>query len=567
MIKDIQVPQNKKCLRKSNNSQKLSFKNKMGISLAAIALALGIGSFSLTGKSNNNLILGVTRDIAEDQYENSIPIFSDEYGKTLLTTIDNKKLIITQENIVNLSKNTEKSEQQGSDKLHLISTIDKNNKMITGYTYKKYMDQLIELDKETSSNLYRVTAEGGVFLRSSPELKDNKLLSIPKESILIGAQPLDGNLLWTDVLYFNGSAISKGFVSGKFLEKLQSANSNLIEIMKSNLKQNENKPENQSEPTNNQPEEELSNVQKLLAPEKNLVCIDVSYMTPKTLDKLLQGTLQIPGTVKNIYNIKTNLSKYDRKINCVFFKAAGTKVYSTNLKQGTPTTFKEFAEVCEKNNIPFGVYCYSTSTNKKEAELEYKWFSEVLKQLVQYEQFKMPVAIDVEVAGKRDRQAKVPIKQLTDAKIHLTNLLEEDFGKTILYIPRNAYHENLNSRIFDLAYYQDNLKSGPSHIWHVTPLHSKTHKEALENTASTEPVTMMQVALDIPMTKRKGDLIDINLIDKDAFAEYKSEKYIFSNFVYGKHGKIYFSKNREQEDKEKEKKLLASNDSKDDFEK
>ena len=59
---------------------------------------------------------------------------------------------------------------------------------------------------------------------------NNKLTSIPEGSILIGGQAEKSDLLWTNVVYFNGSTITKGVVTGKYLEDITNANN----IAKSN---------------------------------------------------------------------------------------------------------------------------------------------------------------------------------------------------------------------------------------------------------------------------------------------------------------------------------------------
>jgi len=562
MIKDIQTPQNKKCLKAPNNSKKLSFKNKMGISLAAIAFALGIGSFSLIGKSNDTLTIGVTKDIAEDKYENVVPLFSNEDGTTLLTTVGSKKLFITEDSIADLTQTPEAPEipkttyspevpeasttplleapedletqeseeaQDVANKLHLISTTDKNDELVTGFTYKKYMEQLIEINKETLSNLYRVTANGGMFLRSSPELKDNKTLSIPEESILIGGKPQDNDLLWTNVLYFNGSTISKGFVSGKFLEKINQVPNTIEQSVAKKLNENEYK----------------KFIADLFSQEKNYLGIDVSYIDPKALDELLQGNIKLPKNIERRSGEKVDISNYERSIDYVFFKVTGTRPLSKTLEEGKIAPYKEIAEVCEKNKVPFGVYLYSTCTTSKEAKEEYVMFANHLKNLKSYAYFLLPAAIDIEVMNENDRQYKVSIDELTNSKIELTNSIEKEFGKTILYIPRNAYDERLQSRILDLPKYQAGLKSGKSDIWHVAPLNNRAHSEALARTAKTEPVTMKQIVLDAKIHKNPHDLIDINLMDKVAYNEYITGRYIDFDppIIKGKKGRIVFAKN------------------------
>ena len=181
------------------------------------------------------------------------------------------------------------------------------------------------------------------------------------------------------------------------------------------------------------------------------------------------------------------------------------------------------AEVCIKNKVPFGFYCYSTAKTLEEAKIEYSLFSDTIKEIKDNPYHLLPLAIDIEVANNKDRHYSATLEEVTNSKIALTNMLEKDFGKTILYIPRNAYNKNLKSRILNLDQYQKGISSGNSDIWHVTPIGGKLHKQSMAEIR--EHVTANQIALDVKVNNNKNNLVDINLIDKEAFENYTNGKY------------------------------------------
>lgn len=259
------------------------------------------------------------------------------------------------------------------------------------------------------------------------------------------------------------------------------------------------------------------------SPVGNVFGIDVSHINPKILDKLLKGDIQLSDYVEHISGQKTNLSQFNRDIQFVYIKAIGTAPFSKELKKGKATPYKELAEVCKKNKIPFGFYCYSTAKTLEEAKQEYNLFSETIKQIQDNPYHLLPLAIDVEVANTKDRHYSASMKDVTNSKIALANLLEKDFGKTILYVPRNAYNKNLKSRILDLEQYQKGISSGNSDIWHVTPIGNKLHKQSMVEIS--EHVTANQIALDVKVNNNRNNLVDINLIDKEAFEKYTSGRY------------------------------------------
>lgn len=559
-----------KNIRKPRTEKKSIFKNKMGIKLATIALALGIGSCSINSiinKMNNTMTVAITKDIQEDEYKNSIPIFSDSDGKTILTTVSGNKLILTEDVI------TERSHPKP---LHLVYVMDDNNKMVTGYTYIKYMEQYTHISKENASSIYKTTAKNGLILRDAPTFANNKLASIPEGSILIGGQAEKSDLLWTNVVYFNGSTITKGVVTGKYLEDITNANNiaksndiskdnsknipntssttKINDISKNNensidsTEKNNNKNYNKDKDIKNANNENSIKEFDIYSPKDNAFGIDVSFIEPKILDKLLKGEIAIPKTVTNRQGKKINISKFNRKIDFVYIRAQGTNPYLKELTAKLRDNYIELAKVCENNKIPFGFYCYSTCKNADEAKLEYQIFSNALKSVNSASYNLLPLVIDVESAAARDRHyTDSHITEITNAKIDLANMLEKDFGKTMLYTSRGTYNDSLKSKFLDLKQYQNGLISGNSHIWHVTPINSKTHQESLQTISDSNFVTTNQIALDIRVGKNINNLVDINLMNKEALNHYITGKY--AGKYVGKYNRNYVALNDVQSKK------------------
>ena len=488
---------------------KKTFINKMGIKLAALALALGIGSYTLMDddtleeietKTNTvtksvhpkeTITLALTNASIENRDETEIPIFKSKDGKSIIATIDKNTLIISKETFEDNLEDTQHN-------LHLVSAITPDDQVITGYIYRGNLSNITYLNNKNSCSLYKVTSGNGINLRTSPELGDNKLVGIPTNSILLGSIPnRDTNDLWTKVVYFNGTSISEGYASGKYLEKV----AHIVDKQKKKNIDLDYDVEND-----------------------NVVGIDVSHLKPEILDNLLKGNIELSSLVENRYGEKIDISDFaEQKINFVYIKLFGSSFMSKELKKGKDTPYIKLAQICEDNNIPYGFYYYSTCTNPVEARQEYKWISDALKKLDNSKYHLLPFAIDVEVHSDKDRQNKVPVEQLTNSKIILANLLENDFGKTILYTSRNACDSALASKILDIEQYQRNLNSGESHIWFVSPEDSKAHKNSMNK--FKDYVRARQIALDVKTGKSRYNLIDINIIQEEAFKKYISGEY------------------------------------------
>jgi len=97
-------------------------------------------------------------------------------------------------------------------------------------------------------------------------------------------------------------------------------------------------------------------------------------------------------------------------------------------------------------------------------------------------------------------------------------LLEAKLGKTKLYTGRNACDPSLASCFLDIDQYQSLLKSGPSALWFVSPLKSKIHAKSLEK--FSKYITSKQIILDAKVGNNPNNLIDVNVINSEAFNNY-----------------------------------------------
>lgn len=504
--------------------QILKYKNGLGLKIAAIATAIGIGSFAFMGnisneKSQEPLTIGVLKDIPDDKFENSIPLYTDSKLSVISGELKDGSLIITDKNLFN------------SDSFPCqIYTFNNNGTIVTGYVENKYIKNSVRVDSE-HSNIYVVNEKKGANLRLTAEVaENNKACSIPYNSIVLGSKQEK----WTEVVYITANSMDTGFVSGELLDK------------KGNLFDKETPKIN------------------YVVENDNVLGIDVSGIAPQELRKLLSGELEISDKIETRRGHSVDLSQYKhKKPNFVFIKLGASKIFSKELGQGYPTGYKELAAVCEEMKVPYGFYYYSTCINKSEAQQEFTWIKNALDQLPNRDLNLLPFAIDVEVAlskelpdkkkakaqQKVDRQYNASIKNVTSAKAELANLLEQTYiGKTQLYTSRNAVDTDLSSMILDIEQYQKELKTGQSHIWFVCPTPNVLHEKSMHKISNY--VQSKQIVLDAKINNNpKRDLIDINSTNANSFMSYLSGE-------YAKNGLEFAKANKQNE----EKQYLASND-------
>ena len=410
------------------------FKKILGIGALAASIAIGNSFIS----SKDSYYIGIVSDLPNDAFENGIPIYKSLDSSQLVTVLNDGTLIITHDNI-----------KEDKNIRIKASCLNNKNEKITGYIPKEYVQNSVNVDSDYA--LYKVNSEKGVNLRNTPNISDNnKISALPNGTIVLGKSK---NNEWSKIIHITKTSLQEGYSASQFLAPYSAE-----------IKQELEKSFSNEENIKNSNAKEIPNI-KYNVQNGNVFGIDICDLPPKMFEKLLTGNLPIKETIQTTRFPKVDLGKYpNRKPNFVYLKLAASGYRSNQLKQGSPTPFKQMSEICEKLGVPYGFYYYSTCTNEQEAQMEYNWIIENMDKLEKTQYNLLPLALDVEIADDKDRQFMVSREQLTNSKIKLANMVEQKYGKTILYSAMNTLET-----ILDIEQYQKGLNSGNSAVWLVTP--------------------------------------------------------------------------------------------------
>lgn len=481
-----------KDLKKPKLSEKiLKYRKALGIGLLSLAATIGIGRTFI----DDPITLGIVSDRADDKFENGVPLYSDPNASKLVTVLPDGALIISNDKITN-----------NSNKVLKVSALNAKSEKVNGYVSSKYVENSTLI--HSTSELYKVSAEKGVNLRRTPKVNDdNKIASLPNGTVVVGKRQ---NTNWTHVAIFTKHSLQTGFVSSQYLKDLDKSIDGI-----------------QKDSSNSSKEVKINaDIQK-----GQVFGIDIHDIPPKLLEQILTGKVKIPDKIKTNTGTIIDFSALNNKVpKFVYIKLLGSTVLSQNITKGKDTPYKELSAVCEKLKVPYGFYYYSTCTTKNEAKQEYKWISEYMKKLGPRKYNLLPFALDVEVYDNRDRQFRVSKSNLTNSKIALANMVENDFGKTIIYTSGNTCDS-----ILDIEQYQKGLNSGNSGVWFVSPPYSPAHMKALEKVKPY--VFSRQIALDASLGvtvpgRQREPLIDINIFNEKDFKDCIKGKYQNRSLAY-----------------------------------
>lgn len=157
----------------------------------------------------------------------------------------------------------------------------------------------------------------------------------------------------------------------------------------------------------------------------NVTGIDVSTISPNKLRQVLQSG--IPNNVDTTYG-NVNTSQVAGDINFVYIKLGASTYGKGDLKTVDYDSYKEQVKICEEMGVPYGFYYYSTSTTVEEANTELATIKKRIQDLqkeVDMKNNKLEIVVDIELAGKNDRQYRGNIKEQTRAKATLINGIQE----------------------------------------------------------------------------------------------------------------------------------------------
>ena len=240
----------------------------------------------------------------------------------------------------------------------------------------------------------------------------------------------------------------------------------------------------------------------------------------------------------SLFSSQNNQSQFAMiKIGASGYGAKGTKLSLIDCIE----KYKAQIEVCEKNKIPYGLYYYSTSISREEAEKEAQRIVDIINELKSdgtiKDYFVLGVSVDREVYDEADRQMVYGggkyeygssknrierVKNVTEATAYMLNYILNSGVTDIanVYIAKRCFEEGNAEQLVDMKslYNQlDDQNKNKVYIWLVSHLISikngqdyytgtlQETLEYLENIGFTVPI--IQSVLDI---EGFGDLNNAN---------------------------------------------------------
>lgn len=137
------------------------------------------------------------------------------------------------------------------------------------------------------------------------------------------------------------------------------------------------------------------------------------------------------------FNGEIDFKKVKKEVDFIYIRA-------TYGRFGIDKRFKEYAEECIKNEIPFGFYYYSYAVDLETAEAEVKFFLEQIKDYK--EEMTFPAMIDMEDAdGYKYNHGKPSKEMLSDICILACEKIAENNISPIIYASADWFKNRLDS--------------------------------------------------------------------------------------------------------------------------
>lgn len=115
--------------------------------------------------------------------------------------------------------------------------------------------------------------------------------------------------------------------------------------------------------------------------------------------------------------------------------------FGNDLRRQDDVYYERNASLCEKNNIPYGVYLYSYATNLDEARSEV----EHTLRLIKGKRIEYPIFLDVE----SKRQLSLRKEELTEIVKYYCDEMEKNGYYVGIYASLNTFRSHLNSPVLD----------------------------------------------------------------------------------------------------------------------
>ena len=390
-----------------------------------------------------------------------------------------------------------------------VEYTDKDGKVYTGWVSNSFLKEYdvvemkVDTAKEGRINL-NVRRDPGTGYPKVAEIEHGTVLKIPKVNFE-EIKNVDG-VDWILVTLSDGTS---GYVSCEYLK----------EVEKEKSKESENIDSTEIV-------EEVID-KRVVSKSGNVVGIDVADgVSGNELEALLSDKNVIKDQTarlsyydengKAVY-ANTNTSDIAGNINFVYIKlgASGYGNFVTLLNDN----YLDQVAVCEKYEIPYGFYYYSTCIDNNEAKAEANAINKALDSVKSRKYNLLPLAIDVELAsGSSDRQWG---KDVTEAKAYLANLIEPTQGKTILYGGGRSISSSSPECVLDIDRYNELLESGETNVWLATPRTdeggiSTDTQEYISTISKDADIAISQTVLDARVNNTG---IDINTIEDDKYVK------------------------------------------------
>ena len=180
----------------------------------AAAAALGVAGYFMVSDSGNTYTVAKVQDMEDDDFEDSIPLFSD--GELILT--------IPEDEIVIVDTNA-----HVSDGNYQIMTIGPDGNLIEGITPKDYIDMehslKLDEDDDRLKYTYEVTGADVVNLRDSTLFEPSSVIgTINEGDLVIGGDRVvakDNDFMWIPVIYIDEEGnLAEAFICNDYLTML-----------------------------------------------------------------------------------------------------------------------------------------------------------------------------------------------------------------------------------------------------------------------------------------------------------------------------------------------------------
>lgn len=196
-----------------------------------------------------------------------------------------------------------------------------------------------------------------------------------------------------------------------------------------------------------------------------------------------------------------------------------------------PNNNVELVNICEKNNIPYGLYYYSQCITMAEAEQEADRICSLINELdINSKQYNiLPIYIDVECYGYADGQSlpgRVCVNAMNNSKSaqtsvvnYLMNLVREKTGLEVcLYTDNNTLDTTLNFSEFD----EINKKN--CWIVEVSEIHSNNLMNNHSEVYQYSKIRQSDVDRILPLEDNSVISVDYDVIDSEYFKSLLKKK-------------------------------------------